>query len=274
MQAVTFPARQARSQYRHELRTLTYVTLDEGNGGIVRNINHEGVAVQAVARLRAEQRVRLRFELRFPRLRVEAHGKVSWSHASGQCGIRFVDLPSNTSQQINEWIFSNLLDSLARETTSPRSMFESSVVSIVPEDGLVVSEQARPAIRLHKSSQLDEATLPRRHEENASDAVSESDAGLSWLSRPLSAGTLAWMVDGLVLVAALLLFSVIFLAIAHELPRWQLTLSAGMGALVFVAAAYWGLFTFVGGSSLGVRLTRAMSSPEVKDETYAAGRFR
>ena len=101
MQVVSFPARQARTHYRHELRTLTYVTLDAANGGIIRNLNSAGVAVQAVAPLRQQQRVLLRFELRFPRLRVEAYGHVSWASSSGQCGIRFVDLPAQTARQID-----------------------------------------------------------------------------------------------------------------------------------------------------------------------------
>ena len=118
MQTATSPARQTRTHYRHELRTLTYVTVDEANGGIIRNLNHEGVAVQAVGPLRRHQRVRLRFELRFPRLRVETYGQVSWATPSGQCGIRFVDLPARTRRQINEWIFSNLLGAVARDVRS------------------------------------------------------------------------------------------------------------------------------------------------------------
>jgi hypothetical protein len=43
--------------------------------------------------LRPQQRVRLRFELRGPRVRVETYGHVSWAHSSGQCGIRFEELP-------------------------------------------------------------------------------------------------------------------------------------------------------------------------------------
>ena len=82
MQSVSIAARQARRQYRRELRTLTYITLDQANGGIVRNLNDEGVAVQAVAALRQDQRVRLRFELRFPRLRVETYGQVTWASPS------------------------------------------------------------------------------------------------------------------------------------------------------------------------------------------------
>ena len=122
MQAVSIPPRQTRTHYRHELRSLTYVTLDETNGGIIRNLNHEGVAVQAVAPLHPQQRVRLHFDLRFPRVRVETGGQVCWARSSGQCGIRFVDLPLRTGHQINQWIFSNLLDAIARDAGHPRSI--------------------------------------------------------------------------------------------------------------------------------------------------------
>ncbi len=121
MQAVSIPPRQARTHYRHELRSLTYVTLDETNGGIIRNLNHEGVAVQAVAPLHPQQRVRLHFDLRSPRVRVETSGQVCWVRSSGQCGIRFVGLSARTGHQINEWIFSNLLDAVARDAGHPRS---------------------------------------------------------------------------------------------------------------------------------------------------------
>ncbi len=134
MQAVSFPARQARTHYRHELRTLTYVTVDNANGGIIRNLNHLGVAVHAVPALRPQQRVHLRFELKFPRLRVETAVEVSWTRPSGQCGIRFVNLPAGTRHQINALIFSNLLDAIARNSGHPGSIFGASVVSIAREE--------------------------------------------------------------------------------------------------------------------------------------------
>src|SRR5512141_1860528 len=92
MDAGTSLARQARTKHRHELRTLTYVTLDQANGGIVRNLTREGIGVQAVAAVHPLQEVRIRFELRHPKLRVEARGQVMWSTFSGQCGIRFIEL--------------------------------------------------------------------------------------------------------------------------------------------------------------------------------------
>jgi hypothetical protein len=283
MQAVSFPARQARTHYRHELRTLTYVTLDDANGGIVRNLNGEGAAVQAVAPLRPQQRVRLRFELRFPRLRVETHGQVSWANPSGQCGIRFVDMPAHTSHQINEWIFSNLLNAVAREAAHPRSIFGASVVSIVREenlsqedDGLTLSSLPRPPIPLDPSfTRREEAAVLHQYpEENLANPDLES-AQLNWLSRPLSGRTLAWLVDSLVVTAGLLLFALIFLSIAHELPPWPLTLGTVSGAALFVAAAYWSIFAVFGGASVGARLAQAASSLEEEEEgREGAGRFR
>src|SRR5579872_2721807 len=259
MQVASFPPQRARAQYRHELRTLTYVTLDEENGGIVRNLSHEGVAVQAVGGLRQDQRVRLRFDLRFPRLRVDTRGQVSWANAAGQCGIQFVDLPAELRVQIDEWIFSNLLASLAREVTNPRSIFGPSVISIVPEenDGLVVSTPPRLPIAMH----------PLATEAN-------QEAELSWLSRPLSARTLTWIVDSLILTAGLLLFALIFLSIAHELPEWQLTLSGALAAAVFVAGAYWTLFAVIGGPSLGARLAQAATKQDEEHERDSVNRLR
>ncbi len=298
MQAVSFPARQARAHYRHELRTLTYVTLDEANGGIIRNLNHEGVAVQAVGALRPQQRVRLRFELRFPRLRVETTGQVSWAGTSGQCGIRFVDLPAKTRQQIDEWIFANLLDAIARDASHPHSIFGASVVSIAraekaregsvggenaleENDGLSVSAAPRPAIRLdpgavvqHEPPDLRPHDLHQHCEDDLVDPVGDPYAQLNWLSRPLSGRTLAWVVDGLVVTAALLLFALIFLSIAHELPPWPLTLGTAVAATIFVAAAYWGMFAVLGGSSLGKRLAQAASHTEEKEESEDAVRIR
>jgi hypothetical protein len=113
MDAGTSPARQPRVKHRHELHTLTYVTLDQANGGIVRNLSHEGVGLQVVAGVRPRQQLRVRFELRDPRLRVDSRGEVMWATRSGQCGIRFLDLSPEVTQWINEWIFDSLLEAAA-----------------------------------------------------------------------------------------------------------------------------------------------------------------
>ena len=157
-----------RTQYRHELRTLTYVTLDDGNGGIVRNLNHDGAALQVVARLRPEQRVRLRFQLKTPRTTVDVHGQVSWTTASGACGIRFVDLPTRTRNQIDEWIFSDLLDCFSVAVFTPESIFETSSASkqCNESDGLILSASERPPIRLAPTLKSFERLPVHRHAED------------------------------------------------------------------------------------------------------------
>jgi PilZ domain len=283
MQLVSFPARQARSHYRHELRTLTYVTLDSANGGIVRNLNSEGVAVQAVAPLREQQRVRLRFDLRFPRLRVDTFGEVSWAGSSGRCGIRFVEMPAQTARQINQWIFSNLLDEASREAEG-RSIFGTSSASPGVEaieedtleeiDGLTISAGHRTAIRIEqRCDERSESQITSEfREENPVNSEFEAGAKLNWLSRPISGRTLAWLVDSLVMIAGVLLFALIFLSITHELPPWPLTAGAASSAAVLVAAMYWALFAVFGGASLGSRLADAAST--FKREEEDAERFR
>ena len=280
MEAVSPRAQPARTHHRHDLRTLTYVILDEANGGVIRNLSHQGVAVQAVAALRAHQLVRLRFELRHPRLRVEARGEVVWSNASGKCGIRFVDLPARMIRQINEWIFGSLLESIPPHSAwRADSMFSNPIPSTgSPEinDGLIVSPKPQKVI------QLEPPVLPEfdpLHEDDAQaeaatdDLTAELSADSDWLSRPLSTRTLAAVVDGLIVIASVLLFSLVFLSVAHELPKWPLNLGAALGATVFVAALYWGFFRAFAGATVGARLAQLVSSDQVeeKDET---DRFR
>jgi PilZ domain len=276
MREVSGHARHARS-YRHELRSLTYVALDDAKAGVIRNLNRKGVAVQAVSALRPQQRVCLRFELKSPRLRVETGGEVSWASATGQCGIRFVDLPARIGDQIDEWIFSNLLDALVRDSSHSQSIFGASVVSIArgeissqESDGLTLSGAPLPAIRLEPAVSRPDGALGLHQRDAAEDPYAE----LSWLSRPISGRALSWLVDSLVVTAALLLFAFVFLSIAHELPPWPIAVGTALAAAVFVAAAYWAVFAVLGGPSLGARLARASSSAAEKEEKADAVRIR
>jgi hypothetical protein len=149
MHAASTSTRRARAQHRQSLHTLTYVTLDEANGGIVRNLNHEGIAIQAVGALRMYQHVRVRFELRHPRVKVDCRGEVAWAEPSGQCGIRFLDLSSETSRQINEWILGDLLDSIpSRSNSIFGGALGADTQDDTHEDGLLLSPSARRVIEL------------------------------------------------------------------------------------------------------------------------------
>jgi hypothetical protein len=253
MEAGLSPARQARAKHRHELRTLTYVTLDQANGGIVRNLSHEGIGVQAVGALRPRQQLRVRFDLRFPRVRVEARGEVTWATSSGQCGIRFVDLSPRTTRQIDEWIFGNLLEGASLHAERAGPMF----ADVLDDDGLMVSAAPLNVIELPVRADTSEIALPA--------------AELDWLSRPLSGRSLVWTINTLAVVAALLLFALVFLSVTGEPPRWPVAMAGG--AAIFVAGSYWGFFQLFGGKSPGARLARLVGG-EVEEDDASDARFR
>jgi len=101
-------------------------------------------------------------------------------------------------------------------------------------------------------------------------AAEIAPAQLDWLSQPLSGRSLVWTINSLVVVAALLLFALVFLSVTREPPRRPLAV-VGVAA-IFVAAFYWGFFQLLGGSSPGARLAR-LAGCDVKEEADDA-RFR
>jgi len=281
MQAGPSPAPLGRTRHRHELRILSYVTLDQANGGIIRNLTHGGIGVQAVAAIRPRQQVRVRFELRYPRLRVETRGEVVWSTFSGQCGIRFLDLSPRVTRQIDEWIFGDLLSGLAvpwqgaqagaraptstlpalarYSTAADRSSGAATGVAEEAEedDGLMVSPVEVKVIE-----------LPEEEPVAAPDAISATprpmpEPELDWLSQPLSGRGLAWTVNTLVVIAALLLFALVFLSVTREAPRWPFTMMTG--AAIVMGGLYWAFCKTFGGSSFGARLAR-LAATDVEDE--------
>jgi len=289
MHAASTSTRRARAQHRQSLHTLTYVTLDEANGGIVRNLNHEGIAIQAVGALRQYQRVRVRFELRHPRVKVDCQGEVAWADPSGQCGIRFLDLASETGRRINEWILGDLLDSIPSRSNSIFGGAQGAdTQDDNQEDGLLLSTSARRVIELQSERPPRQTASSENSDEEIYEGIGESfdeETGsavfaralpeLDWLSRPISGRQMAWTLDSLIVFAALLLFSLIFLTVTQDLPRWPLDLEAGFGVAIFVSAFYWIFFRLLGGGSLGARLARLAESELTDDKDgRESARFR
>ncbi len=266
MQSGVSSARETRARERHELRSLTCVMLDEANGGIIRNLTREGIAVQAVAELRAGQQLGVCFELRHPRLQVEARGEVVWATASGTCGIRFVEISPRMGRRIDDWISRSALLPAYPQTDNSSlggSLFEGA-------DDAAASIAASAVASGGTANLLDMPDPAAGHR----DAVSYQQyvAQLDWLSQPLSARSLSWTVNALAIVAALFLFALIFLSIAGEPPKWPFATAAG--AAIVVVALYWGFFKVLGGGSLGARLARLRDSRADEDDENGDLRFR
>ncbi len=285
MDAGLSPARHARAQHRYELRTLTYLTLDDANGGVVRNLTYGGIGAQVVAAVRPRQQLRVRFELRYPRLRVEARAEVVWATFSGQCGLRFLDLPPEITRQLNTWIFGDLLEEVSLRLDPCDSIFAipafetvklprtsepngREAVAATVDDGLMVSAAEVKVIELPSRREVSDADPVSDRFPRLSHAVSSQ---LDWLSQPLSSRGLEWTVHTLVVIAGVLLFGLVFLAITQEAPEWPLSMA--VGAALVIGGLYWGFFQVLGGDSLGARLARSAGYPE-DDDTEEDMRFR
>lgn len=240
------PSDSPRVYYRHPIHSLVYVNLDEGNGGIIRNLSQGGAAIQAVAPLRLNQNVRMRFDLMNPRARIDLRAEVAWANPSGQAGLRFLDMPPQVKSQLNDWIFATLLRGI--EAASP--------VLTHPEesDDLILSPLGLPTIR-----------LPRTDVQTPIVEESSETVSVAWWPWPISARLLAGLMDGLVLFSAVLVFFCIFLSFVHALPPWPVALGLLFGIGAFFTALYWCVFGVMGRGTAGVLLVKlAMRDPEAE----------
>jgi Gram-negative bacterial TonB protein C-terminal/PilZ domain len=96
-----------RSFPRQQVRSLSYIDLGDGNGGIVLNLSEGGLALQAVTSLMEDHLPRVRFQLSESRSWLETSGRITWTSESRKVvGIEFVNLPDTARNQIKEWISS------------------------------------------------------------------------------------------------------------------------------------------------------------------------
>lgn len=220
-----------RSYPRHTLRSLAYVRLAEGNGGIIRDLTESGVAIQAVAPLHPGQEITLRFDLISPRVHVETHGRVAWANASGQGGIQFIALPRRTLVALKDWLLIQILSAAA--ISGRDTIFETAPAQ------LTLSASARPAILVDS---LD---------------VCEASHSIHWGGLALSPRTFSIFVDTLVLLCAVLLFSVSSLAVMGGFPAWPLSTALLVTSTAIFVAVYQLLFSqSLYGATPGRRLAR------------------
>jgi len=99
------PARDRRAGVRQAVRSLAYVQLEDGNGGIALNVSEGGIALQAIVSLSAVDLPSMRIQLAHSRKQIEAKGRVAWTNGFRRlAGVEFVDLSEESRIQIREWI--------------------------------------------------------------------------------------------------------------------------------------------------------------------------
>ena len=94
-----------RLHSRQQVRSLAYIELGEGNGGIVLNISEGGLAVQAVMGLLQDHLPNMRFQFSQSKNWLETSGRIAWTSESKKtAGVEFVFLPEEAREQLKEWI--------------------------------------------------------------------------------------------------------------------------------------------------------------------------
>ena len=233
-----------RSQPRFPLRSLAYVRLENNNGGIIRDLTESGIALQAVSPLQAGDNVAVHFDLFSPRVRIESRARVAWADESGQAGVSFTDLSPRVRRAIRDWMLIQILTAAA--ASGRDSIF-------APLDAqLVLSPAAMPAIALPAQPRLGE---------------------VHWGVFDLSTRAFSIMLDTVVLICAVLLFSVTAIAAMGALPPLPIAATLLMASAAIFVAVYHLIFSdFLCGPTPGARLAETAASADRGD--LSVTRFR
>ena len=94
-----------RASARQAVRSLAYVALDEGNGGIILNLSEGGLSVQAVTSLMDDFLPGVRFQLSETDSWIETNARITWTSESRKlAGLEFVGLSDESRVRIREWL--------------------------------------------------------------------------------------------------------------------------------------------------------------------------
>jgi hypothetical protein len=105
-----------RNHLRHRITALTYVSVDDSAGGILLDISEGGMGVQVVGSFHRNQPVRFAVQLSGTN-KLAGGGQVAWANASGQAGIKMLEMNAEASQKLKDWLFTNALAAGGNQVT-------------------------------------------------------------------------------------------------------------------------------------------------------------
>jgi len=157
-----------RLHVRHRVSSLVYADVGADNGGIVVDLNEDGMALQAVVPLAKNADINLRVQLPNSRSTFETGAEIVWVGESKRlAGMRFLDLSLEARTLIREWIHSEILP----KSTVEQSLALPPSASDVPQG---TQQGPKPLLESPKSRWLGsvaEFRLPPHHEEQASGSI-------------------------------------------------------------------------------------------------------
>jgi len=172
-----FPAMTAnterRKKHRKQPRSLLYVELEYGNGGMMRDLSEEGFAVREMRPLRAGGKTQFAFSLD-ETTRISGEGRIVWIKEDGcVAGIEFCGIARKTRERIREWLGGS---------DRPNARESKVAATSVPEPSALETPRAE------ERSSLPSATLPCVEEAETSHS---SEPDVAPIARPQP----AWITD-------------------------------------------------------------------------------
>jgi DNA-binding response OmpR family regulator len=101
--------RERRSTFRVPVQAPVQLSLEGSDPieGIMLDLSQDGMDVLAAQPLQAHAALGLHFVLPDGSMEVDARGEVAWANPNGQCGVRLIDLPAETSDKLKAWLYAN-----------------------------------------------------------------------------------------------------------------------------------------------------------------------
>ncbi|MFY9561558.1 MAG: PilZ domain-containing protein [Terriglobales bacterium] len=115
--ALNFMVRERRRYFRHPVEMAVKISLPEGVEltGTTTNLSEGGMALRVAGKLPKSAEARLHFTLPGSNTSLELKGNIAWADATGNAGIKFVEVPQSSQYQLEKW----LTDSLQNDLPSP-----------------------------------------------------------------------------------------------------------------------------------------------------------
>jgi c-di-GMP-binding flagellar brake protein YcgR len=109
--ALGFMMRERRRYFRNPVEMPTIVTFGQGQElkATATNISDGGMAIRFRGKLPRGGVSRVSFTLPASQISMEPKAELSWVDGDGRAGIRFVDLPRNSRQQLERWLTEQLM---------------------------------------------------------------------------------------------------------------------------------------------------------------------
>jgi len=137
-----------RQHTRQAPGSLSYVHLDDNNGGIVINLSETGLAVQAAVSVMEDDLPRLRLQMPRSKTWLEASARVVWTGDSRRTlGVEFLNSSEDFRNQLHEWLAAEAATAAAAaEAFPPETETHTATVEEIPLRGLRTSPQPRPHV--------------------------------------------------------------------------------------------------------------------------------